>query len=148
MPSKRKKQKKHTGRFCWCCERQRPNEGFSGGGHARHLCRECKTLGADELAFRQARRNLAQLLRWDLPIIPRRKREQFEKFLVHPIERVRRHAEELLANDRRERRMLRAIEAQDAGAYEAMLAYIEETSDLPPDVEREPTGDFDDDIPF
>jgi hypothetical protein len=32
----------------------RPNERFSGRGHARHLCKECAKLGQEELAYRQA----------------------------------------------------------------------------------------------
>src|SRR5437773_7843989 len=32
------------GHFCWMCQRHRPNEAFSGKGHARHLCKECARL--------------------------------------------------------------------------------------------------------
>lgn len=29
------------GHYCWMCERDRPNEGFSGKGHRRHICKKC-----------------------------------------------------------------------------------------------------------
>jgi hypothetical protein len=45
---------KRRGQFCWCCGRRRPNERFSGAGHARHLCKDCQKLGAEELTYRQA----------------------------------------------------------------------------------------------
>src|SRR5258708_27457861 len=32
------------GHYCWMCQRDRPNEAFSGKGHARHLCKECARL--------------------------------------------------------------------------------------------------------
>ena len=37
------------GHYCWVCERYRPNERFSGGGHARHICRECQRRPAAEI---------------------------------------------------------------------------------------------------
>lgn len=37
----RKKMKKRRGHYCYLCGRHRPNEAFSGKGHARHLCKEC-----------------------------------------------------------------------------------------------------------
>lgn len=29
------------GHYCWVCGRMRPNERFSGSGHARHICKQC-----------------------------------------------------------------------------------------------------------
>src|SRR5262245_9849866 len=34
--------KRAGGRFCWVCSRRRPNEQFSGNGHARCICRDCE----------------------------------------------------------------------------------------------------------
>ncbi|MHB8766444.1 MAG: hypothetical protein ACYDA8_19190 [Deferrisomatales bacterium] len=35
------KRKKRRGHYCYLCGRHRPNEAFSGRGHARHRCKEC-----------------------------------------------------------------------------------------------------------
>ena len=40
----------------------RANEKFSGKGHARHLCKDCARLGKEELAYRQAIRNMERLV--------------------------------------------------------------------------------------
>jgi hypothetical protein len=32
------------GHYCWVCGRSRPNEQFSGKGHARHVCKKCARL--------------------------------------------------------------------------------------------------------
>jgi hypothetical protein len=50
--------KRRRGHFCWSCERSLPNERFSGGGHARHVCRECAKLGQEELEYRQTVRDM------------------------------------------------------------------------------------------
>jgi len=34
--------KRYRGHYCWVCRRIRPNEKFSGKGHAKHICRECE----------------------------------------------------------------------------------------------------------
>jgi len=36
------------GHYCWVCGRTRPNEKFSGKGHARHICRECARLPRED----------------------------------------------------------------------------------------------------
>ncbi len=74
----------------------RPNEKFSGRGHARHLCKECGRLGKDELAYRQAARDLERLLGFD-GVIRRRQRAAAERFLGHANPRVREHAREVIA---------------------------------------------------
>ncbi len=38
----KKKKKKKKGHYCWVCKSYRPNEKFSGRGHARHICRDCQ----------------------------------------------------------------------------------------------------------
>ena len=42
--SRKKRKRKQPGHFCWACGHRRPNEKFSGRGHARHVCRECAKL--------------------------------------------------------------------------------------------------------
>ena len=91
--------KKPRGHFCWCCGRLRPNERFSGRGHARHLCKECSKLGNEELAYRQALRDIDRLLDCD-GLVRRKHRKTFEHFLLHPDERVRRYAEAVAASER------------------------------------------------
>jgi hypothetical protein len=100
------KKKKYRGHFCWCCERVLANERFSGSGHARHLCKQCSKLGADELEYRQGVRNIHRTLDWN-GRVRRKHREQFEHFLSHSNDRVRRYAEEIAAKDARIREALR-----------------------------------------
>ena len=83
--------KRRSGHYCWACGRMRANEKFSGRGHARHLCKDCTRLGKEELACRQAIRNLERLVTWE-GIVPRKKRQQFRKYLEHENERVRAYA--------------------------------------------------------
>jgi hypothetical protein len=39
-----KKKKKHRGHYCRICGDCKPNEKFSGKGHAKHICKECNAL--------------------------------------------------------------------------------------------------------
>ncbi len=39
---------KRQGHFCHVCQSRRPNEAFSGKGHARHVCRECSRMPKEE----------------------------------------------------------------------------------------------------
>jgi hypothetical protein len=144
--------RKKSGHFCWCCGRSRPNERFSGRNHARHLCRDCARLPAEELQYRQAERDIERLLH-DGVRIPRRKRPQFDRFLAHPNARVRELARRILAESEREaeewRRMRDAEEAwatapvtdpgeDDAGASDSGATVPEEGRD----------GELEDDVPF
>jgi hypothetical protein len=90
----------------------RPNEKFSGSGHARHLCMDCSRLGASELQYRQDLRNLERCVTWE-GIIGRKKRKAFNRFLEHPDSRIRRYAEELTAQDIEARKLLRFLEYGD-----------------------------------
>lgn len=85
------------GHFCWCCGRMRPNERFSGGGHARHLCKDCQKLGAEEVAYRQAVRNIGRMIQWETGRVKRKQKINFARFLHHPNERIRRYAESVAA---------------------------------------------------
>jgi len=92
---------KRRGHFCWCCARTRPNESFSGGGHARHLCKECHKLGGEELAYRQAVRNIDGMVQWETGRVKRKQRANLARYLTDPNERIRRHAEGVVARDAR-----------------------------------------------
>jgi len=93
----------------------RANEKFSGRGHARHLCKDCARLGKEELAYRQAIRNLERLVTWE-GIIPRKKRAEFCKYLEHENERVRAYAIELQVADTEARAELRREQEMDEPA--------------------------------
>ena len=103
------KKRNRYGHLCWCCGSMRPNEKFSGSGHARHLCKDCSRLGTSELQYRQELRNLERCVSWE-GIIGRKRRKAFDKFLDHPDPRIRQYAEELAARDGESRAMLRFLE--------------------------------------
>jgi hypothetical protein len=90
---------KRQGHFCWCCGRRRPNENFSGGGHARHVCKDCGKLGHEELAYRQAVRDIDRMLQWETGRVKRKQRSNFAKFLGHPVARIREYAESVAGRE-------------------------------------------------
>jgi hypothetical protein len=145
-----KKRKKH-GHFCWCCGRMRPNEKFSGSGHARHLCMECSKLGNSELQYRQDLRNLERLVTCE-GIIGRKKRKAFNRFLEHPDPRIRLYAEELAAHDIETRSLLRFLEDEYYSEREDDCLEFEDAAmgERPEDLcSQNETNRFeDDDIPF
>ncbi len=102
------KRKKHPGHYCWVCNRQRPNEKFSGKGHAKHVCRECARLGGKELAYRQNLRNLERCVSWE-GFIRRKQRAAFQRFLRHEDPRIRAMAEDLQREDEKNRELARAL---------------------------------------
>jgi hypothetical protein len=105
LMSRRKKQKRNlSGHYCWVCNRRRPNEKFSGRGHALHTCRECAKLGPEELAYRQECRNLDGCMTWE-GIIPRKRRKSFDRFLNHSDRRIRALAEQMQAQDQATRKL-------------------------------------------
>jgi hypothetical protein len=44
----KKKHKKASGHYCWVCGERKPNEKFSGSGHANHICRKCQKIPVEE----------------------------------------------------------------------------------------------------
>lgn len=93
---------KRQGHFCWCCGRIRPNERFSGAGHARHLCKECQRLGTEELAYRQAVLNIDRMIQWETGRLKRKQPADFARFLRDPNPRIRQYAERVAARDSRD----------------------------------------------
>lgn len=129
----------------------RPNEQFSGSGHARHLCTDCSRLGSSELQHRQDLRNLERLVTWE-GIIGRKKRKAFNRFLEHPDPRISRYAEELAARDIEARALLRLFGEEghcepegDRFEFEG-AAEGENPQDL--SSQNEINAPDDDDIPF
>lgn len=148
-----KKHKKRRGHFCWCCGGLRPNENFSGRGHARHLCRDCATLGKAELNYRQAVRNLERNVTFE-GIIGRKRRKSFEKFLSHPDERIRKYAEHLAAEDVKARAFLREMEREweegepEGCEFDPDYTYEDEQGGTITSQTHETEGTSHDDIPF
>ena len=122
--SRKQRKRKLPGHYCWVCDRRRPNEKFSGRGHARHVCRECARLGAEELAYRQNLRDLERCLTWE-GIIPRKRRKTFERFLHHDDPRIRAYAEEMLKEDLAERAYQRAMREVDEVVLEELQSGFE-----------------------
>ena len=122
----------------------RANEKFSGRGHAQHLCKDCARLGKEELAYRQAIRNLERLVTWE-GFIPRKKRVQFRKYLEHEDERVRAYARQIEAADALAREEQRLHRDPDE-----LLGGLEAEEDGVPPGEDSSTSSLDDDaeIPF
>jgi len=145
-----KKRKRAQGHYCWACDRRRPNEKFSGRGHARHLCRECAKLGAEELAYRQARRNLERCMTWE-GIIPRKRRKSFETFLDHKDRRIRARAEEMRKEDRAERACQRAMRDLEEEILEDELRALELNEGIDGDNQQTEHGEhppWTDELPF
>lgn len=44
MAKKKKNGKRPSGHYCKICRDRKPNERFSGKGHAKHICKECDAL--------------------------------------------------------------------------------------------------------
>ena len=150
----RKKRKRYRGQWCWCCDRIRANERFSGKGHARHLCRDCARLGAEELAFRQAIRNLGRCVDWS-GVILRKQRKQFQRFLQHQNPRVRAMAQEMLAEDAQVRAERREWFQRESELEEALydreleaLANRETAEEASVMEQRDQTGSDLAEIPF
>lgn len=110
-------------------------------------------MGAAELNYRQAVRNLERHVTWE-GIIGRKHRKSFERFLSHPDERIRKYAEQLAAEDVKERAFLREMEREwdevDPEGCEFEPSHQRENehggtlSSIPPEIE----DISDDDIPF
>jgi len=61
------------------------------------MCGECKKLGAEELTYRQAVRDIDRMIQWETGRVKRKQRNNFARFLRHPSERIRRYAEGVAA---------------------------------------------------
>jgi hypothetical protein len=133
------------GHFCWCCERERRNEKFTGRGHRDHICKDCQKLPKKEREIRQAIRNINQLCTWE-GFIRKKRRKEFDKYLDHPEEQVREYAQQVLEHDREERKLQRKHQQQDEDE-------IDKRADgfAPDPADDEPASSWsppDDDIPF
>jgi hypothetical protein len=65
------------------------------------VCKECHKLGGEELAYRQAVRNIDGMVQWETGRVKRKQRANLARYLTDPNERIRRYAEAVLARDAR-----------------------------------------------
>ena len=139
MSRKKNRKFKPPGHYCWACDQRRPNERFAGSGHARHLCKQCTELGAEELAYRQARRDLERCATWE-GIIPRKRRKAFQAFLNHDDPRIRAMAEQLHAGDREARELLVEEQQLDETASDRVALGLMRSGPRPSDGEHKLAG--------
>jgi hypothetical protein len=118
-----------------------PNERFSGGGHKRHVCRQCQKLGPAELAVRQSIRNLQRHLGMS-GLVPRKTMHFFQQALQDPEARVREYARERIAETER-------AKGERAAAWADEERWIAELEELPDAKEGTAQLNADeDDLPF
>jgi hypothetical protein len=146
-----KRKKRYRGHYCWCCGRIRPNEQFSGKGHARYLCKACARLGAEELAYRQALRTLERCMGMSL-LIPRKHGTAFNRFLTHQDPRIRAVAGEMAQLDAQTRAEWSERRRQEQALEEAVLDTWVDVDGSAPSPERGdgPDSDVldDEELPF
>lgn len=109
------RKKKYRGHYCWACGRIRPNERFSGGGHKQHVCCDCQKLGSEELAYRQAVRDIDRCLDFGCGI-RRKSRKTFDQFLSHSNPRIRGCAQRIKEDLEAERKEWQDAIAADGDA--------------------------------
>ncbi len=62
---------------------------------------DCQKLGGEELAYRQAVRNIDGMLQWETGRVKRKQRTNIAHYLTDPNERIRRYAEGVVARGAR-----------------------------------------------
>lgn len=83
------KRKKLPGHYCKICGRRRPNEKFSGSGHAAHICKDCAKMPVDK---RKERMIINRI--YSLPFrLKKEQRSWLETMRKDPREEVRAAAE-------------------------------------------------------
>jgi len=100
-------------------------------------------LGPEELAFRQAVRNIERLLDWN-GMLRRKQRKAFEKFLSHSNPRVREYAESVARHDAEQREEYRQMRIEEEEEDARWIATID--SGATSDDARDPLAE--EDIPF
>ena len=87
------------GHYCWCCDRHRANERFSGRGHRDHICRDCKPLPLEERQYRSDIRNIQRCIT-PLGFIRKKRRKAFDLYLEHDNPAVCEYANQRLEDHR------------------------------------------------
>ena len=97
------------GHYCWCCDRHRANERFTGRGHRDHICRDCQRLPEEERQLRQAIRNINRCISYE-GFIRRKHRQTFDEYLEDSRDQVRDYAEQCLQQHREEVELRRRLD--------------------------------------
>lgn len=131
------RKKKYRGHYCWACDRIRANERFSGGGHNRHICRDCHKLGNEELAYRQLIRDVDRCLTFGGGI-RRNQSKNFDRFLNHDNPRVRAYAQQAKQEiDADRRASIQAFEADERMSAESPETICQDFCDELENIEPE-----------
>jgi hypothetical protein len=122
----------------------RANERFSGRGHRAHLCKSCKRLGREELAFRQGVRDIDRLVGYS-GVVLRKHRATFQRFLQHENPRIREYAERVSQESLAVQAEWRAImQEEEAGLAEWYAAFEREEADHQWESHFAPSSEHDD----
>jgi hypothetical protein len=119
------KHKKLRGHYCWVCDRMLANERFSGGGHSRHICKDCSKLGSEELSYRQDVRNIDRCIGFDGGI-RRKQRKTFDRFLTHENPRVREYTLKIKEDMERRRNTWNENEDEDDSYCDFEIAFMDD----------------------
>lgn len=89
------KKKRYRGHFCKVCGQIRPNEKFSGKGHAAHICKICAKKPKEQQSEEIALNRIYSV--YGYPNLSRDNRRMLEKYSCSPKERIRSAALETIA---------------------------------------------------
>jgi hypothetical protein len=101
------------------------NERFSGGGHSRHICKDCSKLGSEELSYRQDVRNIDRCIGFDGGI-RRKQRKTFDRFLTHENPRVREYTLKIKEDMERRRNTWNENEDEDDSYCDFEIAFMDD----------------------
>lgn len=84
---------KRSGRYCRLCGRRRPNEAFSGRGHARCICRECESYRRARASRPEESSSLRPAVAHEVRVGQRRRRMGIGLLLSFGLDRLAEKAE-------------------------------------------------------
>ncbi|MBQ1492077.1 MAG: transglycosylase SLT domain-containing protein, partial [Blautia sp.] len=113
--------RKSQGKTCIICGQRKSNESFSGGGHAKNICKKCARLSKGERDERVLINRIENIgLRMD-----RKKWKWLEELRNDPRENVRRAAEEVYQHESARYREFKEALRKDEEALEAYQLPLE-----------------------
>lgn len=118
--------RKSQGKTCIICGQRKSNESFSGGGHAKNICKKCARLSKGERDERVLINRIENIgLRMD-----RKKWKWLEEMRNDPRENVRRAAEEVYQHESARYREFKEALRKDEEALEAYLSSLPRDEEL------------------
>jgi hypothetical protein len=93
------KKKRYRGHFCIVCGRIRPNEKFSGKGHAAHICNACAKKPEEKRVEEITLNRISWVCRYGN--LSRSNRRMLENHSRSPNERIREAAAEAIGSFRK-----------------------------------------------